>query len=85
MRLAQVVMRNGLATSKYDLSGIVAISNGGAALPPTVRDRLLAPVPHLVPVDGVGASQSQRSAGGIALSPSTAFIQHPESHAFACR
>lgn len=42
----------------HDLSGLITVSNGGAALTPTVRDRLLAALPHLMLVDGVGASES---------------------------
>jgi len=42
----------------YDLSGLMALTNGGAPLSPTVRDRLLAALPHLMIMDAVGASES---------------------------
>ena len=34
--------RNLIETGDYDLSGLMGITNGGAPLSPTVRDRLLA-------------------------------------------
>ena len=42
----------------YDLSSLLAITNGGAPLSPTVRDRLLAALPNLMIMDAVGASES---------------------------
>ncbi len=42
----------------YDLSGLVTVTNGGAPLSPTVRDRLLAALPHIMLLDAVGASES---------------------------
>jgi acyl-CoA synthetase (AMP-forming)/AMP-acid ligase II len=42
----------------YDLSGLLAITNGGAPLSPTVRDRLLAALPNLMIMDAVGSSES---------------------------
>lgn len=42
----------------YDLSGLVALTNGGAPLSPTVRDRLLNALPNLMIMDAVGASES---------------------------
>ena len=42
----------------YDLSGLLAMTNGGAPLSPTVRDRLLAALPNLMIMDAVGASES---------------------------
>ena len=42
----------------YDLSGLVALTNGGASLSPTVRDRLLNALPNLMIMDAVGASES---------------------------
>lgn len=42
----------------YDLSGLMALTNGGAPLSPTVRDRLLAVLPNLMILDAVGASES---------------------------
>jgi len=42
----------------YDLSGLLAMTNGGATLSPTVRDRLLTALPNLMILDAVGASES---------------------------
>lgn len=42
----------------YDLSGLMALTNGGATLSPTVRDRLLTALPNLMILDAVGASES---------------------------
>ena len=42
----------------YDLSSLSALTNGGAALSPTVRNRLLTALPHLIIMDSVGASES---------------------------
>jgi fatty-acyl-CoA synthase len=42
----------------YDLSGLFTITNGGAPLSPTVRERILRALPHLMLLDAVGASES---------------------------
>lgn len=42
----------------YDLSGLMAMSNGGAALSPTVRDRILAALPDKMLFDAVGSSET---------------------------
>jgi fatty-acyl-CoA synthase len=42
----------------YDLSGLFTITNGGAPLSPTVRERILKALPHLMLLDAVGASES---------------------------
>ena len=47
-----------LETRRYDLSALVAITNGGAALSPHVRERLRDVLPHIVLIDGVGSSES---------------------------
>jgi fatty-acyl-CoA synthase len=47
-----------IETGNYDLSGLFAINNGGAPLSPTVRERILAALPHLMLLDAVGASES---------------------------
>ncbi|MEO6084784.1 MAG: acyl-CoA synthetase [Umezawaea sp.] len=47
-----------LETGRYDLSGLLAVSNGGAPLTPTVRARLLAALPRLVLLDAVGSSET---------------------------
>jgi 3-oxocholest-4-en-26-oate---CoA ligase len=47
-----------IETGDYDLSGLVTLTNGGAPMSPTVRDRLLAALPHVMLLDAVGASES---------------------------
>ena len=47
-----------IETGDYDLSGLLAMTNGGAPLSPTVRDRLLNALPNLMIMDAVGASES---------------------------
>ena len=47
-----------IETGEYDLSGLFTITNGGAPLSPTVRERILTALPHLVLLDAVGASES---------------------------
>jgi acyl-CoA synthetase (AMP-forming)/AMP-acid ligase II len=42
----------------YDLSGLFAITNGGAPMSPTVRARILAALPSVMVMDAVGASES---------------------------
>ncbi len=42
----------------YDLSSVFVFSNGGAPLSPTVRDRLLTLLPHVMVLDSVGSSES---------------------------
>jgi len=50
----------------YDLSGLMALTNGGAPLSPTVRDRLLTALPNLIIMDAVGASESGAQMTSIA-------------------
>jgi acyl-CoA synthetase (AMP-forming)/AMP-acid ligase II len=47
-----------IETGDYDLSGLMGITNGGAPLSPTVRDRLLTALPNVFIMDAVGASES---------------------------
>ncbi|MBO9520440.1 MAG: acyl-CoA synthetase [Nocardioidaceae bacterium] len=42
----------------YDLSGLAAVSNGGAPISPGVRHRLLEALPHLLILDAVGSSET---------------------------
>ena len=60
----------------YDLSGLFTISNGGAPLSPTIRDRILEVLPHLMLLDAVGASEtgaqmSTFTAAGAETQPAT--------------
>jgi len=47
-----------IETGCHDLTGLVAVSNGGAPLTPTVRARLLAALPKIVLLDAVGSSET---------------------------
>ena len=42
----------------YDLSGLVSFGNGGAALTPSVRDRIFEALPHVMVLDSAGSSES---------------------------
>ncbi len=42
----------------YDLSGLVSFGNGGAALTPSVRERIFAALPHVMVLDSAGSSES---------------------------
>ncbi|MCV7413394.1 acyl-CoA synthetase [Mycobacterium florentinum] len=42
----------------YDLSGLINISNGGAALTPSVRKRFVTALPNLLVIDSAGASET---------------------------
>jgi 3-oxocholest-4-en-26-oate---CoA ligase len=44
--------------TSYDLSGLFALGNGGAALTPGVRERLFAVAPHVMVLDSAGASET---------------------------
>ncbi|WP_244929200.1 acyl-CoA synthetase [Nocardioides sp. W7] len=44
--------------TSYDLSGLFALGNGGAALTPGVRERLFAVAPHVIVIDSAGASET---------------------------
>ncbi|AQA03393.1 acyl-CoA synthetase [Mycobacterium sp. MS1601] len=47
-----------IETGDYDLSGLISITNGGAPMSPTVRDRIRAALPNLLLMDAVGSSES---------------------------
>ena len=47
-----------IEAGEYDLSGLLMITNGGAPLSPTVRERLLAALPTVMVLDAVGSSES---------------------------
>ncbi|MGV0836525.1 acyl-CoA synthetase [Mycolicibacterium thermoresistibile] len=70
-----------IETGDHDLSSLVTITNGGAPLSPTVRDRLLRALPHVLVMDAVGASESgaqMSSYTGAGAVASTATFQ-PQS------
>jgi len=70
-----------IETGDYDLSGLVTFTNGGAPLSPTVRDRLLAALPHIMLLDAVGASESgaQMSTYATAGAETQAATFNPQS------
>ena len=45
----------------YDLSGLLTITNGGAPLSPTVRERILERAAHLMLIDAVGVVGDRRA------------------------
>ncbi len=47
-----------IETGDYDLGSVVTITNGGAPLSPSVRERIHRALPHVVVLDAVGASES---------------------------
>ena len=47
-----------LERGDYDMSGVAAVSNGGAPMSPTVRTRLLDALPHVMLLDAVGSSET---------------------------
>jgi len=65
-----------IEAGNYDLSGLMTVTNGGAPLSPTVRERLLAALPNLMVLDAVGASETGMqmttiAAKGIGTKPAT--------------
>jgi hypothetical protein len=70
-----------IETGDYDLSGLVTITNGGAPLSPTVRERILTALPHLMLLDAVGASESgaQMSTFSTAGAETQAATFNPQS------
>lgn len=51
----------------YDLSGLAAVNNGSAPLTPTVRDRLLTALPHIIVMDAAGASETGLQMSALSL------------------
>lgn len=47
-----------METGKHDISSLFAVSNGGAALNATLKDRLLAVLPNAMVLDAVGSSET---------------------------
>lgn len=56
-----------IETGRYDLSSLVTITNGGAPLSPTIRDRILEALPHILLVDAVGSSESGTQMNTVAV------------------
>jgi fatty-acyl-CoA synthase len=64
----------------YDLSGLISITNGGAPMSPTVRDRIRAALPHVLLIDAVGSSESGQQMNTVAGDDSgTSPVFNPQS------
>ncbi|CAN5893668.1 acyl-CoA synthetase [soil metagenome] len=61
-----------LERGSYDLSGLLALVSGGAALNPTLKDRFLEQVPHAVVLDAVGSSETGAQMGHTSTKGATA-------------
>src|SRR6478609_5207755 len=47
-----------IESGDYDLSSLISVTNGGAPLSPTVRDRIRAALPNALLIDAVGSSEA---------------------------
>ena len=56
-----------LERGTYDLSGLFALGNGGAALSPGLKERFLEAVPHALIVDAVGSSETGAQMGHTSM------------------
>ncbi|MBX3314726.1 MAG: acyl-CoA synthetase [Actinobacteria bacterium] len=56
-----------LERGSYDLSGLFALGNGGAALSPGIKERFLEQVPHALIVDTVGSSETGAQMGHTSM------------------
>jgi acyl-CoA synthetase (AMP-forming)/AMP-acid ligase II len=61
-----------LERNHYDLSGLLALVSGGAALNPSLKDRFLEQVPHAVVLDAVGSSETGAQMGHTSTRGATA-------------
>ena len=71
-----------LERATYDLSGLLALVSGGAALNTALKDRFLEAVPHAVVLDAVGSSETGAQMGHTSLRGATAtgtFTPGPET------
>lgn len=68
-----------IETGAYDLSRLVTISNGGAPLSPTMRERILAALPNVMILDAVGASESGMQMNTMAAKDSEPAVFTPGS------
>ena len=73
------------AGAPYDLSKLVIILSGGAALSAPLKSRLLTSIPHVIVIDGVGSSEaggqmSQISVGSPENTSTGTFICAPNNH-----
>jgi acyl-CoA synthetase (AMP-forming)/AMP-acid ligase II len=56
-----------LDATSYDLSGLLALVSGGAALSSTLKERFLDHVPHAVVLDAVGSSETGAQMGHTSM------------------
>jgi acyl-CoA synthetase (AMP-forming)/AMP-acid ligase II len=56
-----------LERGSYDLSGLLALVSGGAALGSTLKERFLEVVPHAIVLDAVGSSETGAQMGHTSL------------------
>ncbi|HWJ64107.1 MAG TPA: acyl-CoA synthetase [Acidimicrobiales bacterium] len=61
-----------LDTNSYDLSGLLALVSGGAAMNSSLKDRFLDHVPHAVVLDAVGSSETGAQMGHTSMKGATA-------------
>jgi 3-oxocholest-4-en-26-oate---CoA ligase len=47
-----------LESGTYDTSSLLSVGNGGAPLTPTIKERILAQLPHVLVTDAVGSSET---------------------------
>lgn len=76
-----------LERRNYDLSGLMTISNSGAPLTPTISKRVLAALPNVLLIDGVGASETGLQMSATMTSGASAdtatFAPHPDTSVVA--
>ncbi len=72
-----------LESGEFDLASLAAITNGGAAMSPTVRIRLRQALPHISILDAVGSSESglqmNAVAAGDAVDTVAVFTPQPDT------
>ncbi len=61
-----------LDARSYDLSGLLALVSGGAAMNSSLKDRFLEHVPHAVVLDAVGSSETGAQMGHTSMKGATA-------------
>ena len=61
-----------IEAGSYDLSGLIALTNGGAALSTGLKDRFLEAVPHAIVLDAVGSSETGAQMGHTSVKGATA-------------
>jgi 3-oxocholest-4-en-26-oate---CoA ligase len=61
-----------LEAGDYDLSGLLALVSGGAALNSSLKDRFLEQAPHAVVLDAVGSSETGAQMGHTSMKGATA-------------